>query len=107
MRVDDLRPLGTFVVDEIRAALASEGLPGDCLGRLDPEVLRVAKTASRSVLGFMNEMALHLDYTVHEAGGLSSSHVDELNRDLRRRRYSRGDYSTPLELVARRIADTQ
>ncbi len=107
VRAANLRPLGSFVVGKIEAELASEGLPSDCLGRLDPEVVQVAKTASRSVLGFMNEMAFYLDYTVHEAGGLSSSDVDELNRDLRRRLYSRGGYSTPLELVARRIADTQ
>lgn len=104
VRAADLRPLGTFVVGKIEAQLGSEGLPADCLGRLDPDAVQVAKTASRSVLGFMNEMAFYLEYAVAEAGGLGSSDVGELNRDLRRRLHSRDGYATPLELVARRSA---
>ncbi len=106
VRAADLRPLGRFAVGKLEAELASEGLPAKCLGVLDPDALQVAKTASRSVLGFMNEMAFYLDYAVADAGGLASSDVGELNRDLRRRLYSRGGYSTPLELVARRVAET-
>ena len=107
VRAADLRPLGTFVVGKIEAELASEGLPADCLGRLDPDAVQVAKTASRSVLGFMNEMAFDLAYAVAEAGGLGSSDVGELNRDLRRRLHSRDGYATPLELVARRLSLTR
>lgn len=102
-----LRQLGSFITGKIETELASEGLPGDCLGRLDPDAVQVAKTASRSVLGFMNEMALYLKYAVAEAGGLGSSDVGELNRDLRRRLHSRDGYATPLELVARRSATTK
>jgi hypothetical protein len=69
VRAADLRPLGHFIVEKIEAALASEGLPADCLGVLDPDAVQVAKTASRSVLGFMNEMALFLEYVVAEEGG--------------------------------------
>lgn len=104
VRAADLRPLGDVVVAKIEAALASEGLPSYCLGRLDPDAVRVAKTASRSVLGFMNEMALYLEYVVSEAGGLTSCDSCELGRDLRRRLYSRDGYATPLELVARRLS---
>jgi hypothetical protein len=104
VRAADLRPLGTFVVGRIEAELASEGLPAECLGRLDPDAVQVAKTASRSVLGFMNEMAFYLEYAVAEAAGLGNTDVGELNRDLRRRLHSRDGYATPLELVARRSA---
>lgn len=106
VRVADLRPLGSFIVGKIEAELAFEGLPTDCLGRLEPEAIRVAKTASRSVLGFMNEMAFYLDYAVADAVGLGSSDSSELSRDLRRRLYNRDGYATPLELVARRLSRT-
>jgi len=104
VRAADLRPLGSFVVGKIEAELAAEGLPADRLGRLDRDAVQVAKTASRSVLGFMNEMAFYVECAVAEAGGLGRSDVGELNRDLRRRLHSRDDYATPLELVARRSA---
>jgi hypothetical protein len=105
VRASDPRPLGRFVVGKIDAELAGEGLPGDCLGQLDPEAVQVARTASRSVLGFMNEMAFYLDYVVADAGGLGSCDVGELNRDLHRRLHSHGGYATPLELVTRRLLE--
>src|SRR4051794_8387894 len=71
VRAADLRPLGAYVVGIIEAELASENLSPDSLGRLDPNAVQVAKTASRSVLGFMNEMALFLEYAVADAGSLS------------------------------------
>jgi hypothetical protein len=39
-----------------------------------------AKTASRSVLGFMNDMAHHLRYAVSSAGGLDQSDTTLLNQ---------------------------
>jgi hypothetical protein len=107
VRAAQLRQLGSFITGRIEAELASERLPGDCLGRLDPDAVHVAKTASRSVLGFMNEMASYLEYVVADAGGLSNSDSIELNRHLRRRLYSRDGYATPLELVARRSATAE
>ena len=72
---------------------------------LDPEDVRLAKTASRSILGFMNEMAFHLCYQVAAGGGLERCHVDLLNHRLRRTLHNRGgEYVRPLELVAQRLA---
>jgi hypothetical protein len=60
--------------------------------------------ASRSILGFMNEMAVHCDYAVAGAGGLSGCDVGALNHRLRRTLHNRGgDYVSPLELVAQRL----
>lgn len=106
VRAADVRPLADFVVAKIEVELASEGLLSDCLGRLDPEAVQVAKTASRSVLGSMNEMAFYLDYAVADAGGLSHCDSTALNRHLRRRLYSSDGYATPLELVARPLSRT-
>jgi hypothetical protein len=106
VRAADLRPLGTYVVRIIEAELASEDLPAESVGQLDPDLVQVAKTASRSVLGCMNEMAFYLDYAVADAGGLSRCDSNALNRHLRRRLHSRDGYATPLELVARRLSRT-
>jgi hypothetical protein len=53
------------------SATTTESLEsGHSFGELNPDAVQVAKTASRSVLGFMNEMAFYLDYAVADAGGL-------------------------------------
>ena len=82
--VTDLRPLGGFVVPTIEAAVRSEGLSVDIFGSLDPDGVDVAKTANRSVLGCMNDLALHCEYAIEDTGGLDLLDVDQLNRGLRR-----------------------
>jgi hypothetical protein len=59
VRKADLRPIGPYVVKAVEAELRSESLPPDTLGQLKPDAVRLAKTASRSTLGFMNELAVH------------------------------------------------
>lgn len=102
VRASQLRPLSPYVVGVLAAALASEDLPPSALGTLDPDALEVAKTASRSVLGFMNDMAVHIDYAVATAGGLSRCDADAISRHLRRTPYNRGGYLYPIDLVLER-----
>src|SRR5215207_3340700 len=71
VRAAELRPLGTYIAEVAEAELRSERLPADALGALDPDTFQLARTASRSVLGCMNDMALHIEYAVASAGGLS------------------------------------
>jgi hypothetical protein len=104
IRVDELRPFGPYVSTIVGRELRSEGLPHDALGSLDPAGVQVAKTASRSVLGFMNDMATHIDYAVAAAGGLGRCDIDGINRQLRRTPYNRGGYVYPIDLVAARVA---
>jgi hypothetical protein len=61
VRVPDLRPLGNYVVEAITTELHAERLPADTLAELDPDAVRVAKTASRSTLAYMKEIALELE----------------------------------------------
>lgn len=63
----------------------------------------LAKTASRSVLGFMNDMATHVRYIVASAGGLNHFDVETVNHHLRRTPYNRDGYLYPIDLVARRL----
>jgi hypothetical protein len=106
VRKADLRPIGPFLTRLLEEQLVSEGLPAESLGRLDPEDVRVGKTASRSVLGFMNDAATHLRYRIAAMGGVEWTDEVILNRYLRRVPNSRGgEYVTPLELVAQRLSE--
>lgn len=100
----DLSPIGPYAVKALEAELRSESLPPDTFGQLNPDAVHLAKTASRSTLGFMNEMAVHLRYQVADAGGLSHGDINALNHHLRRTLHNRGGYVYPLELVAQRLA---
>jgi hypothetical protein len=99
-----LHPIGTYLVKAIETELRSKNLPPDTFSQLDPDGVRLAKTASRSTLGFMNEMALELRYHVADAGGLRRCDIDALNHGLRRTLRNRGGYVRPIELVAQRLA---
>jgi hypothetical protein len=100
--VSDLRKTGGYVTDVIDEELRAEGLPPGLFGQLDPEALRIATTASRSTLGFMNDMAVHLRYQAVRAGGLDRCDTEALNRQLRRTLHNHGGYVTSLDLVAQR-----
>jgi len=104
IRVSDLRPFERRIVDLVVGALLEEGLPIDALGGLEPGGVRLAKTASRHVLGVMNQMAFEIGWHADQAGGLWNIDVDELNRHLRRSLHTKdGDYRIPLELVHERL----
>jgi hypothetical protein len=57
VRAAQLRPPGPLLVRAVQDELRAEQLPPDTFGPLDPETVVLAKTASRSVLGFVNDMA--------------------------------------------------
>lgn len=90
VRVGELRPLGAYVVRAVDEELRAEGLPLAVLGQLDADDVHVAKTSSRSVLGFMNEMAFSLRYQIDFAGELDEAVVGKLNHHLRRTLHNRG-----------------
>jgi hypothetical protein len=69
-RTAQLRPLSGLLVPLIETELSDEGLPANTLGSLDRDSIVVAKTASRHVLGVMNDIALYCRYAIDAAGGL-------------------------------------
>jgi len=100
----DLRPFGPYVARAVQEELRAEGLPLDVLGRFDADV-HIAKTASRAILGHMNEIAVHLRYQIGVEGGLDACATRVLNHRQRRTLHNRGGvYSEPLDLVAGRLA---
>lgn len=102
VRKPDVREPGPFVTGLVAAALASERLPTHALGMLDPADVHIARTASRSVLGHMNDMALMCEHEVEIAGGLALTDVAGVNHRLRRGLHNRGGYVVPLDLAVQR-----
>ena len=103
VHVADLRPLGNYLVEAIDAELRAEGLPTDTFSALEPDSVQLAKTASRSTLGFMTEMAFELGWIIADKRGLRRSDINDLNHALRRMLWNRGDYVRPIELVHQRL----
>jgi len=110
VRARELKTIGSFVIGHIDAALADEGFARDALGVLDPASVRLARTASRQVLGFMNDTATMCRHYSAASGGLAVADLRGLNRQLRRTLHNRGGgYVQPLDLVEDRTvrpADT-
>jgi len=102
IRKSDLMPIGPSVVRFIHTELEAESFPLDRLGALDSRPVALAKTESRTVLGYMNEMARFCEYAVGDAGGMAGCDARELNRGLRRELHlSRRPpgYFVPIELA--------
>jgi len=98
----DLVPIGASIVALIEKELVGESLPLDRFGVLDSRSIELAKTESRTVLGYMNEMARFCGYVVSEYGGLARCDARDLNRELRRELHlSRRPpgYFVPIELA--------
>jgi hypothetical protein len=104
VRATDLRPFGPFVTPYIREALVSEGLPSDLFGPLVPGDVRVAKTASRSLVASMNDMVAQARHRLRYFGYLRPSDAPALNSELRDTPYGARDYRTPRELALERAA---
>lgn len=103
VRKADITPIGPYIASLIEEHLGSEGLAPDSLGRLDPDDVHLAKTASRSILGVMNDTAVHARYRIDATGGIEPTDTIFLSRFLRRTLHDRaGEYVTPLDLVALR-----
>jgi hypothetical protein len=106
VRARELNTIGSFVIDHIEAALADEGFARDALGVLDPAAVRLARTASRQVLGFMNDTGTMCRHHSAASGGLAAADLPGLNRQLRRTLHNRGGgYVQPLDLVEDRRLD--
>ena len=99
-----ITPAGQDVARLVEEHLQAENLEPNVLGGLDPDDVHLAKTASRSILGVMNDAALHARYGIEDLRCIDQTEVVFLNRSLRRTLHNRaGEYVTPLDLVARRL----
>lgn len=105
VRKTDLLPLGLVAVRLIRNELGMENLAPDALGELDPNSVRIAKTASRTVLGYMNETAKYCEHAIARHRGLEQCDIGSLNREIRRELHllrRPPGYFVPIDLVMTR-----
>ena len=87
-----------------RRELRRGELPAGTFGDLGQQEVLLAKTADRSVLGCMNDMAFRCEHAIAGAGGLARTDLPDLNRSLRRNINSARGYCPPIELAVRRLA---
>ncbi len=87
----------------VERELRREGLPPATFGNLRPQELILAKTADRSMLGCMNDMAFLCEVAISDAGGLAHCDLGELNQALHRNINSSRGYRPPVELAAQRL----
>lgn len=104
VRAGQLRSTRDLVSVAVERELQEESLPTHTFGDMRNEELVIAKTADRSVLGCMNDMAFLAEVSVGQSGGLASLDVRALNRRLRRTINSARDYRRPIDLVRERLA---
>jgi hypothetical protein len=98
-----LRATRQLATSLIGRELRREDLPAATFGDLEQQEVLLAKTADRSVLGCMNDMAFLCEHAITGAGGLAGTDPAELNRSLRRNINSARGYCPPIELTARRL----
>jgi hypothetical protein len=99
VRTAELRPPGPYLVTAVQAELFAERLPPHTFGPLQPDNVRITRTASRSMLGFMNQMTVEIRYQVMRSDDVRNCDINALNHQLRRTLRNRGGYVRPIDLV--------
>jgi hypothetical protein len=107
VRAADLRDPGRLVTGLISRELRCEQLPADAFGNPDLAGVILARTADRSILGCMNDMAFMCESVTTRSGGLATTDIAGLNQALRRNINSARGYQPPIELTAERLRTTR
>lgn len=98
VRKPQLANFGQWATSAVGGALIDVGLPADRFGRMDPSQVHVGRTASRHVLGVMNDVASMTKHIVATHGGLPGLDMDALQSFLRSTPYRRdGTYIRPID----------
>jgi hypothetical protein len=107
VRKPQLANFGQCAAGTVATALADEGFPADRLGSLDPRQVQVARTASRHVLGVMNDMASMTEHIVQQRGGLRELDAHDHQAFLRSTPNRRdGRFIRPIDAAREREAPT-
>ncbi len=73
------------------------------VGSPDPGQVALVRTADRSVLGCVNNMAFICEVEIDRSGGLVGTGIAGLNQALRRNINRPRGYTRPVEQAARRL----
>lgn len=98
---DYIKELGTMFLGMLHTVLAEEGFTeAQCkIIAGNGEAILFSKTASKSVLGSVNDFAAHYEYRILEAGSLHSSEIPDMIRNLNRIPVSSIKYQFPLNAM--------
>ncbi len=104
VRAADLRAAHSLLSRLIGRELRRENLPPATFPVGEPEEFTIAKTADRSVLGCMNDMAFLCETVATNSGGIARTDLAALNQALRRTINSARRYQRPIDLAAEHFA---
>ena len=92
-------------IEQLKLNLAHEDIPSYVIERLVAEYrdMGIAGTASRRVLGSMNDLADMLAYYVQEVGGPAASQVLAINRQLNRSPHKPLGWKVSIEVLRERL----
>jgi len=82
----EIRNLSEQFTFTLSCVLASEGFPKNVVEKVmsEYEQVEIAKSADRSVLGSVNDLAFHYKHLILGAGGVHSWKVPDITRQLNR-----------------------
>jgi hypothetical protein len=105
LKQHDFEQLEEVFRQQLFRYLVNEGLEQSQLEQLltEYQTIKFAKTASRSVLGSMNDIAFRLKYQIGASGGLSHLDLDTLTKELNRVPLSAIDYRYGIEALKHQL----
>lgn len=100
-----IKELGTLFNNNFECLLSEEGFTKSVIDQIISECSTTAysKTKSKSILGSMNDLALHYKYHVMESGGVHSFEIPSIIAKLNRMPMGAIKYSYPIEKLKETI----
>jgi hypothetical protein len=98
---DCIKELGTMFIGMLHTVLVEEGFTEAQCKTISGNgaAIRFSKTASKSVLGSVNDFAAHYEYRILEAGSLHSPEIPDIIRQLNRMPVSSIKYQFPVDAM--------
>ncbi len=106
---ENLRHIEQEFLAHLLLNLKYEGFDQDSLERVSDEYrhLGFSKTASRSVLGSMNDIAYHYEGYIHMEGGIENAKMLQINHKINRMPMSAIGYQYSIEVLRKAIEETK
>ena len=104
IKTGQLRDTSPFVSALVEHEILAEDLPAVFADTWGADV-HFAKTADRSVLGCMNDMAFTCEDLIFRSGGLARTDIESLNHFLHRNINRARDYEEPIALMTERLLE--
>ena len=96
-----IRELSSIFIANLECVLAAEGVPESAITKIMSEYgsIQYANTNNKSVLGSMNDLALHYKYHIQSEGGVHSHAVPSIIKELNHMPMGALEYGYPIEAL--------